>query len=193
MKGTKASDETVTLTLDEKNQVAVKHLAINEYYWQETKAPEGYTLDETKYPVSIKRWMIAKNAVITRDVAAKEQVIRFGFDFFKFAGSTTGTAETGFNDLTFKVSPLEGTNEITGAEDEATTAYNEQLGFDGYGKFENLPYGDYLLEEVEAPEGFQKITPLEIRSTFKENKEDYTKSDYIFTITEKGKSNRLKR
>ena len=66
--------------------------------------------------------------MITRDVAAKEQVIRFGFDFFKFAGSTTGTAETGFNDLTFKVSPLEGTNEITGAEDEATTAYNEQLG-----------------------------------------------------------------
>ncbi|RCF91523.1 SpaA isopeptide-forming pilin-related protein, partial [Enterococcus faecium] len=41
VKGTKASDETVTLTLDEKKQVAVKHLAINEYYWQETKAPEG--------------------------------------------------------------------------------------------------------------------------------------------------------
>lgn len=166
VKGTKASDEMVTLALDEKNQVAVKHLAINEYYWQETKAPEGYTLDETKYPVSIKKVDDnEKNAVITRDVTAKEQVIRFGFDFFKFAGSAAGTAETGFNDLTFKVSPLEGTNEITGAKDEATTAYNEQLGFDGYGKFENLPYGDYLLEEVEAPEGFQKITPLEIRST----------------------------
>ena len=133
-----------------------------------------------------------KNAVITRDVTAKEQVIRFGFDFFKFAGSATGTAETGFNDLTFKVSPLEGTNEITGAEDEATTAYNEQLGFDGYGKFENLPYGDYLLEEVEAPEGFQKITPLEIRSTFKENKEDFVKSEYVFTITEKGQKQPIK-
>ena len=48
------------------------------------------------------------------------------------------------------MSPLEGTNEITGAEDEAITACNEQLGFDGYGKFENLPYGDYLLEEIEA-------------------------------------------
>lgn len=55
VKGTKASDETVTLTLDEENQAAVKHLAINEYYWQETKAPEGYSLDETKYPVSIKK------------------------------------------------------------------------------------------------------------------------------------------
>lgn len=193
VKGTKASDETVTLTLDEKNQVAVKHLAINEYYWQETKAPEGYSLDETKYPVSIKKVDDSeKNTVITREVTAKEQVIRFGFDFFKFAGSAAETAETGFNDLTFKVSPLEGTNEITGAEDEATTAYNEQLGFDGYGKFENLPYGDYLLEEVEAPEGFQKITPLEIRSTFKENKEDFVKSEYVFTITEQGQKQPIK-
>lgn len=193
VKGTKAYDDTVTLTLDEENQVAVKHLAINEYYWQETKAPEGYTLDETKYPVSIKKIDDnEKNVVITREVTAKEQVIRFGFDFFKFAGSAAGTTETGFNDLTFKVSPLEGTNEITGAEDEATTAYNEQLGFDGYGKFENLPYGDYLIEEVEAPEGFQKITPLEIHSTFKENKEDYTKSEYIFTITEKGQKQPIK-
>lgn len=73
VKGTKASDETVTLALDEKNQAAVKHLAINEYYWQETKAPEGYTLDETKYPVSIKKVDDnEKNAVITRDVTAKE-------------------------------------------------------------------------------------------------------------------------
>lgn len=73
VKGTKASDETVTLTLDEKNQVAIKHLAINEYYWQETKAPEGYTLDKTKYPVSIKKVDDnEKNAVITRDVTAKE-------------------------------------------------------------------------------------------------------------------------
>ncbi|MDU4623564.1 MAG: fibrinogen-binding MSCRAMM adhesin Fss3 [Enterococcus gallinarum] len=193
VKGTQASDETVTLVLDEKNQVAVKHLAINEYYWQETKAAEGYTLDETKYPLSIKKVDDSeKNAVITREVTAKEQVIRFGFDFVKFAGSAAGTAETGFNDLTFKVSPLEGTNEITGAEDEAITAYNEQLGFDGYGKFENLPYGDYLLEEVEAPEGFQKITPLEIHSTFKENKKDYAKSEYVFTITEKGQKQPIK-
>jgi LPXTG-motif cell wall-anchored protein len=193
VKGTKASDETVTLTLDEENQIAVKHLAINEYYWQETKAPEGYSLDQTKYPVSIKKVDDnEKNAVITREVTAKEQVIRFGFDFFKFAESAAGTTETGFNHLTFKVSPLEGTNEITGAEDEATTAYNEQLGFDGYGKFENLPYGDYSLEEVEAPEGFQKITPLEIRSTFKENKDDHAKSEYVFTITEQGQKQPIK-
>ncbi|EGP5096630.1 LPXTG cell wall anchor domain-containing protein [Enterococcus faecium] len=193
IKGTKVSEETVTLTLDKENQAAVKHLAVNEYYWQETQAPEGYTLDETKYPVSIQKIDDnEKNGVITRDVAAKEQVIRFGFDFFKFAGSAAGTTTTGFNDLTFKVTPLEETDEITGAKDEATTGYNDQLGFDGYGKFENLPYGDYLLEEVEAPEGFQKIQPLEIRSAFKEDKENYAKSEYIFTITEKGQKEPIK-
>lgn len=191
--GKKASDEQVTLTLDDNNQVGVKHLAIDEYYWQETKAPEGYALDLTKYSFSIKKVDDnVKNAVITRDVTAKEQVIRFGFDFFKFAGSLAGTSSTGFNDLTFKLTPLDGTNEITGAKDEATTSYNEQLGFDGYGKFENLPYGDYLLEEVEAPKGFQKIQPLEIRSTFKEDKKDYSQSQYIFTITEVGQKQPIK-
>ncbi|OJG72196.1 LPXTG-domain-containing protein cell wall anchor domain [Enterococcus phoeniculicola] len=193
IQGTKASNETVTLRIDEKNQIAVKHLAINEYYWQETQAPEGYTLDQTKYPVSIKKIDdTEQNAVITRDVTAKQQVIRFGFDFFKFASSLAGTASTGFNDLTFKITPLKGTAEITGANDEAITGYNEQLGFDGYGKFENLPYGDYLLQEVKAPDGFQKIQPLEIRTTFKENKDDYIKSEYIFTITEKGQKEPIK-
>lgn len=60
--------------------------------------------------------------MINRDVTAKEQVIRFGFDFFKFVGSVAGTAKTGFNDLTFKVTPLEGTNEITGAETDIPTS-----------------------------------------------------------------------
>ena len=178
-------------------------LELGTYYVTETKASNGFV--NTFKPVKVElKYANQTVALVTNNVKgqnkeitgettlAKEQVIRFGFDFFKFAGSAAGTTETGFNDLTFKVSPLEGTNEITGAEDEATTAYNEQLGFDGYGKFENLSYGDYLIEEVEAPEGFQKITPLEIHSTFKENKEDYTKSEYIFTITEKGQKQPIK-
>ena len=55
-----------------------------------------------------KRWMIAKKCRDYPKCYGKEQVIRFGFDFFKFAGSAAGTTETGFNDLTFKVSPLKG-------------------------------------------------------------------------------------
>lgn len=193
LKGTKVSNETVSLAIDANNQVAVDHLAIGSYYWAESKAPEGYTLDTTKYAVDIEKVNDTKeNAVITKDMTAKEQVIRFGFDFFKFASSLAGTTDSGFNDVTFKVTPLNGTKEITGAKDEATTTFNETLGFDGYGKFENLPYGDYLLEEEKAPEGFQKIQPLVIHSELKENKKDVTKSEYVFTIKEKGQKDVLK-
>ncbi|MGH2182976.1 prealbumin-like fold domain-containing protein, partial [Enterococcus faecalis] len=90
-------------------------------------------------------------------------------DFFKFANSASGSTSSGFNDLTFKLTPIKPTLPITGAEDEATTGFNEVLGFDGYGKFENIPFGDYRFEEVKAPTGFQKIQPLVIHSTFQEN------------------------
>ncbi|RTK74076.1 hypothetical protein, partial [Enterococcus faecalis] len=95
--------------------------------------------DQTKYPVTITKVDDhQENAVITQNVTAKEQVIRFGFDFFKFANSASGSTSSGFNDLTFKLSPIKPTLPITGAEDETTTGFNETLGFDGYGKFENI-------------------------------------------------------
>ncbi|EGO8848089.1 LPXTG cell wall anchor domain-containing protein [Enterococcus faecalis] len=193
IKGKKASEQEVTLTIDKENQVGVKHLAISNYYWKETKAPIGYTLDQKKYLVNIAKVDDhQENAVITQNVTAKEQVIRFGFDFFKFANSASGSTSSGFNDLTFKLSPIKPTLPITGADDEATTGFNEVLGFDGYGKFENIPFGDYRFEEVKAPTGFQKIQPLVIHSTFQENTTNYEASQYIFTITEEGQEDPIK-
>ncbi|EOI55488.1 MSCRAMM family collagen-binding adhesin EcbA [Enterococcus gilvus] len=187
LKGTKSktpfTKDGITLVIDKNRQAGVKHLAVGKYYWKETKAPVGYSEDQTIYSFEIKK-KDDLNAIITENVTAKEQVIRFGFDFFKFANSSNGSASSGFNDLEFKLTPLEGTKPITGAEDTAKTKYHEGLGFDGYGKFSNIPIGDYLLEEVEAPKGFQKIQPIEIHSRFEENKEDYKKSQYVFTLTE---------
>ncbi|MGF1943726.1 MSCRAMM family collagen-binding adhesin EcbA [Enterococcus casseliflavus] len=193
VKGTKASEETITLSMNEKSQLGVKHLAIGKYYWKESKAPEGYSIDKTKYNVEISKVDDSlENAIIEKNVVAQEQVIRINFDFFKFASSISGTTKSGFNDVPFRITPLDGTRRITGGTDQVTTSYNNELGFDGYGKFENLPYGDYQLEEVEAPKGFKKIQPLIIKSSFKENKLDYYKSQYIFTITEKGQSDPIK-
>lgn len=180
---TPITKEAITLMIDEDRQVGVKHLAIGKYFWRESKAPVGYAKDQTKYTFEIKK-TDDLNAIVTENVTAQEQVIRFGFDFFKFANSSNGSASTGFNDLEFKLTPLEGTKEITGAEDTVKTKYNEVLGFDGYGKFSNIPIGDYLFEEIEAPKGFQKIQPIEIRSRFEENQEDYKQSQYVFTLTE---------
>lgn len=197
LKGTNSNSpvakDSVTLVIDKNQQVGVKHLAIGKYFWRETKAPVGYTEDQTNYEFAItKKDDSLSNVVIKEKTTAKEQVIRLNFDFFKFANSSNGSASAGVNDLEFKLVPLEGTKEITGAKDTAVTQYNEQLGFDGYGRFENIPIGDYLLEEVEAPEGFQKIKPLEIHSRFEENKKDYRQSQYVFTITEQDQKEPLK-
>lgn len=197
MKGTQSktpnTKNSITLVIDRERQVGVSHLAMGKYYWRETKAPIGYTEDQTNYEFEIKKkGDQLSNAVVKESTTAKEQVIRMNLDFFKFANSEKGSASAGVNDLEFKLTPLEGTKEITGAKDTAVTQYNDQLGFDGYGKFENVPIGDYLLEEVEAPKGFQKIKPLEIHSRFEENEEDYKHSQYIFTITEKDQKEPLK-
>lgn len=193
VKGTKADSHSVTIAIDANQQIEVTHLALGNYYWQETRAPGGYAIDQTNYSFSIAKIDDSKeNAVITKEVTAKEQVIRLNFDFFKFVNSTTASASAGVNGLTFKVTPLDGTKTITGAKATTTTSYNATLGFDGYGQFTNLPYGDYRLEEVEAPKGYQKIKPLIIHSTFKENKTDDAKSHYVFTITEEGQDEPIK-
>lgn len=185
--------DSVTVVIDDSNQVGIKHLPLGKYYWKETKAPVGYTLDKTKYFFEIQKKDDSKeNAIITQDVTAKEQVIRFGFDFFKFANSTSGSASAGFNDLKFKLTPIEPTKEITGAKDTVTTAHEPILGFDGYGKFENIPFGNYRFEEVEAPVGYEKIKPLVISSNFEENKDNYADSQYVFTITEEGQKEPIK-
>ena len=188
---TPVTENAVTITLDENEQAGVSHLAIGSYYWRESKAPVGYTLDNTKYPVEIKKVDdSASNAVIKQDVTAKEQVIRFGFSFYKWAEGSSASA--GVNGLEFKLTPQEGTKPITGGDATAVTGPNAASGLDGYGQFKNIPIGNYKFEETIAPEGFELITPLLINVKFNENEEDYAQSEYVFIITEEGKDHAVK-
>lgn len=75
---------------------------------------------------------------MTKEFIAKEQVIRFNFDFFKFVNSMNDSASSAVDDLTFEVKPLNGIKPITGTETTAATKYNAMLGLGGYGQFTNL-------------------------------------------------------
>lgn len=67
----------ITLVIDKDRKVGVRHFAIGKYYWQETKVPQGYTLDMTKYSFEIKKHGDDPAlSIITENVETKEQVIR---------------------------------------------------------------------------------------------------------------------
>jgi hypothetical protein len=181
--GDKANEENVTIRINSQSlQAGVKHLALGNFYWLETKAPEGYQIDKSKHNVSL-TYKDQNTQVITSDVASKENVIKFTLDGFKYVTSKNGSAQSGYNGIKFTLTPLDPTK---GEKVESITETNE-LGYDGYWNFTDNPYGDYKLEEVEAPEGFKLIEPLIINSSF-----DSTNKEYKFTITEEGQKNPIK-
>lgn len=182
-KGNKLDGDEVKFELsDEEQQASVEHLALGKYYWQETKAPEGYQIDNTKREFEI-TYKDQDTQVIATESISKENVIKFTLDGFKYVKSQSGSTQSGYNGIELKLTPIEPTK----GEARTVKTETDANGYDGYWKFEGVPYGDYDLEEVKAPEGYELITPLTIRSSFDEEKREYT-----FTITEKGSKEPLK-
>ncbi|EOW2622512.1 hypothetical protein IGJ18_002883 [Enterococcus sp. AZ078] len=182
-KGNKLEGDEVKFELsDEEQQASVEHLALGKYYWQETKAPEGYQIDNTKREFEI-TYKDQDTQVIATESISKENVIKFTLDGFKYVKSQSGSTQSGYNGIELKLTPIEPTK----GEARTVKTETDANGYDGYWKFEGVPYGDYDLEEVKAPEGYELITPLTIRSSFDEEKHEYT-----FTITEKGSKEPLK-
>lgn len=183
VEGNKLEGDEIAFEMTDKLQKSsVKHLALGKYYWKETKAPEGYQIDNTKHEFEI-TYKDQDTKVIATESTSKENVVKFTLDGFKYVESKTGSTKSGYNGIEFKLTPI---NDTKGEVITTKTITNED-GYDGYFAFEGIPYGDYVLEEVKAPEGYQIIKPLTITSDFDEEKREYT-----FTVTEKGQKEPLK-
>lgn len=175
-------DKNIVLVIDDNRQVGVKHLALGEYYWQETKAPEGYQIDNTKHSFSI-TYKDQSTEVIETKSTSKEKVVKFNLDFFKYLQSEGAEALSGYNGIEFTLTPIDPTK----GEVRTTTTETDNNGYDGYGEFHDVPYGDYVMHEVKAPEGYKAIKDLYIKSSFDQEKREYT-----FTITEDGQKEPIK-
>ena len=182
--GTKVENKenNIVLVIDEKNQVGVKHLALDDYYWQETKAPEGYQIDNSKREFSI-TYKDQDTKVIETKSISKENVIKFNLDGFKYVDSKSGDTKSGYNGLEFKLTPIDPTK----GEVRTVETITDENGYDGYWSFKDVPFGDYWLTEVKAPEGYKTINPLKVESNF--NKET---REYVWTITEDGQKEPVK-
>lgn len=154
-------DNIVISVDDQKLDVAVGNLALGQYYWQETNAPVGYVADKNKIEFEIKKQDDVTQNVITADTNSKENNIDIALTIQKLLEAQSESAESGFNDIEFTITPLEGTK---GDVQTVTTGIDEATNEDGYAKI-NMPYGDYVIQEVNPPAGYDKIKDIYIHCT----------------------------
>ena len=126
-------------------KVVFKNLAYGKYYYQETKAPEGYTIDNKMYPFEI-----AKNNQVIEKTAANDKIV--------------GSVEITKVDSKDAKKVLAGT-EFTIFDSNKKEITKAVTGKDGKVVFKNLAYGNYYYQETKAPEGYtidNKMYPFEI-------------------------------
>ncbi|MDT8715087.1 hypothetical protein IAI10_00135 [Clostridium sp. 19966] len=128
--------------------VEFDNLPYGDYYYIETKAPEGYLLNTDKHPFSI-----SENGFILQDTFSDTKITG-GIKILKL-DATSNKPVAGAT-----VTVYTSTGQVVGKGVEGVT------GADGTVEFDNLSYGDYYYMETEAPEGYLLNTdkhPFSIR------------------------------
>ena len=82
-----AGDLVQSLTFDDSGTITFENLYFGSYYVKEISAPVGYTIDETKYPVTL-TYADQETAVVLEELTVYEQVIRGDLAFTKANQST---------------------------------------------------------------------------------------------------------
>ena len=160
-------DETLTATMDK--------LELGTYYWLETKAPPGYTLDKTKHVVEL-TYQDQYTPVVVKDAESTDDVIRMGLDGQKLIQNETN--EIFKNDVEFTLE-----NQRTGETHVVTTATVD--GKRGYFKFSDIAIDDYVLTETKGVEGYKDIDPIEITHIYDED------NSFTFTVKDQKSGNIL--
>ena len=132
-------EEKVT---DTEGQVTFDNLAWGDYYIKETKTVYGYELSETKYSFTISAETVEETVVKTEKETrskAKLQLIKLD-DEGKF-----------LKDAEFTLFDNEG-NVVT-IDDEPAVEYTDETG---QLNIENIEWGEYYIQETNAPEGYEE-------------------------------------
>ncbi|HIB3686295.1 LPXTG cell wall anchor domain-containing protein [Enterococcus faecalis] len=151
-------------TLDEKLTASMDKLDLGTYYWQETEAPTGYTLDLEKHIVEL-TYKDQNTPVVIKDSKSKDDVIRMNLDGQKLIQNDTN--EIFKNGVVFTL-----TNQRTGETTTETTANVD--GKKGYFLFADFAIDDYVITETKGVDGYQNIDPMEIKYSYDEKTDTFT-------------------
>jgi LPXTG-motif cell wall-anchored protein/uncharacterized repeat protein (TIGR01451 family) len=130
----------------EDGTIEFNDLVYGDYYFVETKAPEGYLLNNNKYYFSIK-----DDGVILKDTLTNEKI--------------TGRVEV--------IKKSEDGNYLSDAEFTLFDANGKEVkkaitDLNGLAIFNDIPYGSYTIKETRAPKGFNlsdEILNAEVNGT----------------------------
>ena len=151
--------DNIVVDVDDENlSISLKGLLLNKYYLKEVDAPVGYAVDNKKIEFEAKWQDNATVNVTLPAIKAKEKPIKAKINFQKAVEIAGESAESGYNDIKFDFTPINGKGEVI----SATTGVGAN-GDDGYGNV-TLDYNDYVMTEdpETAPEGYALIKPIYI-------------------------------
>lgn len=163
-----------TYTTDANGELTVRDLLLDNYYFVEVEAPEGYVIDDTPVPFTIAYAGQTAEVAVEANATKENQVITGGFDLIKIGNYSWWN--NAWNWITGKDESdqplvLEGV-EFTvyqdfGNKEEVARKVTDATG---HVKFDGLPYGTYRVSETKVPTGYHGI------------------KDFYVTITEHGQN-----
>jgi uncharacterized repeat protein (TIGR01451 family)/LPXTG-motif cell wall-anchored protein len=146
-----SDDKEVTKgTTDENGVVTFENLVYGNYYYVETKAPDGYLIDSSRHD-----FIINENGVVLKETVENKKIVG-NINVVKVDKEGILLSNTEFT-----LYDLEGNVIETGVTNE-----------NGLVTFTNIPYGEYYMKETKTPEGYVG-TEEKIEVSIKENGSEY--------------------
>lgn len=163
-----------TYTTDANGELTVRDLLLDNFYFVEVEAPEGYVIDDTPVPFTIAYAGQTAEVAVEANATKENQVITGGFDLIKIGNYSWWN--NAWNWITGKDESdqplvLEGV-EFTVYQDfgNKEEVARKVTDASGHVKFDGLPYGTYRVSETKVPTGYDGI------------------KDFYVTITEHGQT-----
>jgi LPXTG-motif cell wall-anchored protein len=152
-----SDDQLIKEVMIKDGKAVVSGINLDDYYWIETKAPEGYVKDTEKHPFQLKyAGQTVETAV--QSTTVKEKVITGSFDLVKFGNYDWVTNLLGDK----KMKPLENVEFSVYSDTTGKLVKKGLSDKEGYLKFTELPYDTYTVKETKTPEGYKATADFKV-------------------------------